>query len=107
MITRGSLHEYPGAYALALLLLRSLAGLTVLERSRKGTGFDWWLASEDNLMQVSARLEVSGIMSGNARRINMRLKERIAQTERSDPSGLTAYVAVIEFGEPTAKVVRR
>src|SRR5262249_5445141 len=30
-----------GAHAVALLLLRSLTGLTVLERSRKGTGFDW------------------------------------------------------------------
>ena len=29
-----------GAYAVALLTLRSLTGLTVLERSRKGTGFD-------------------------------------------------------------------
>jgi hypothetical protein len=96
-----------GAYALALLVLRSLTGLTVLERSRKGTGFDWWLASQDNLFQAAARLEVSGIMRGGARRINGRLKERMAQTERSDPSGLTAYVAVVEFGGPTAKVVRR
>src|SRR5438132_10658444 len=31
-----------GAYSLALLMLRSLARLTVLERSRKGNGFDWW-----------------------------------------------------------------
>lgn len=30
-----------GAYALALLILRSLTGLTVLEWSHKGTGFDW------------------------------------------------------------------
>jgi len=96
-----------GAYALALLMLRSLTGLTVLERSRKGTGFDWWLASEDNLFQATARLEVSGIMRGSARRLNGRLKERLVQTERSDPSGLTAYVAVVEFGGPTAKVVRR
>jgi hypothetical protein len=96
-----------GAYALALLVLRALAGLTVLERSRKGTGFDWWLAPEDNLFQAAARLEVSGIMRGSARRINGRLKERIAQTERSDPSGLTAFVAVVEFGRPMAKVVRR
>ena len=96
-----------GAYALALLVLRSLASLTVLERSRKGTGFDWWLASEDNLFQPAARLEVSGIMRGGARRVNGRLKERLAQTERSDPSGLTAYVAVVEFGRPTVKVVRR
>lgn len=56
-----------GAYALALLMLRSLTGLTVLERSRKGTGFDWWLASQDNLFQAAARLEVSGIMRGSAR----------------------------------------
>jgi hypothetical protein len=96
-----------GAYALALLTLRALAGLTVLERSRKGTGFDWWLASEDNLFQATARLEVSGIMRGSARRVNGRLKERIAQTERSDPSGLTAFIAVVEFGRPAAKVVRR
>jgi hypothetical protein len=96
-----------GAYALALLILRSLARLTVLERSRKGTGFDWWLAAEDNLFQASARLEVSGIRRGSTRRINARLKERMAQTTRSDPSGLTAYVAVVEFGGPTAKVVRR
>jgi hypothetical protein len=81
--------------------------LTVLERSRKGTGFDWWLASQDNLLQAAARLEVSGIMRGSAKRINGRLKERMAQTERSDPSGLTAYVAIVEFGGPTARVLRR
>ncbi len=65
-----------GAFALALLLLRSLAGLTVLERSRKGTGFDWWLAAEDNLFQAAGRLEVSGIMRGSAKRINQRLREQ-------------------------------
>jgi hypothetical protein len=91
----------------ALLVLRALAGLTVLERSRKGTGFDWWLASEDNLFPAAARLEVSGIMRGSARRVSARLKERLAQTERSDPAGLTAFVAVVEFGGPVAKVARR
>jgi hypothetical protein len=96
-----------GAHAVALLLVRSLAGLTVLERSRKGTGFDWWLSPEDNLFQATARLEVSGIMRGSARRLNERLRVRITQTERSDPSGLTAYVAVIEFSAPRAKVIRR
>jgi hypothetical protein len=96
-----------GAHAVALLLVRSLAGLTVLERSRKGTGFDWWLAPEDNLFQATARLEVSGIMRGGTRRVNERLKARIAQTERSDPSGLTAYVVVVEFSAPQARVTRR
>src|SRR4051812_4992081 len=78
-----------------------------LTQSRKGTGFDWWLAAEDNLFQAAARLEVSGIMRGSARRVNGRLKDRMAQTERSDRSGLTAFIAVIEFGRPLAKVVRR
>jgi hypothetical protein len=96
-----------GAQAVSLVLLRSWAGLTVLERSRRGTGFDWWLAPADNLFQATARLEVSGMMRGSTRRLNGRLKARVTQTERSDPSGLTAYVAVVEFGAPRAKVVRR
>jgi hypothetical protein len=96
-----------GAYAVALLVLRALTGLTVLERSRKGTGFDWWLSLEDNLFQTAARLEVSGLMRGSTRRVNARLKERVAQTKRSDTSGLTAFIAVVEFGRPVAKVVRR
>ena len=32
-----------GAYGLAALLIEALSDLTVLERSRKGTGFDYWL----------------------------------------------------------------
>jgi hypothetical protein len=40
-----------GAYALALLVLRSLTRLTVLERSRKGTGFDWWLGMRSQAEQ--------------------------------------------------------
>ncbi len=39
--------------------------------------------------------------------MNERMKARIAQTERSDPSGLTAYVVVVEFSAPRAKVIRR
>ena len=92
-----------GAHAVALLLIRSLTGLTVQERSRKGTGFDWWLAAEDNLFTASARLEVSGVMRENARRVNERMKVKITQTERSDPSGLTAYVAVVEFSTPRSQ----
>lgn len=98
--------EY-GAHAIALLLMRGLAGYNVVEKSKKGTGFDWWLAPDDKLFQATARLEVSGIMSGSGRRINSRLKARIEQTRRSDASGLPAYVAVVEFRTPKAKVRRR
>jgi hypothetical protein len=48
----------------AILLMRALTGYTVIERSRKGTGFDWWLGTEDNLFQGKVRLEVSGILRG-------------------------------------------
>src|SRR5205809_4301270 len=39
------------AYGAAILLMRSLTGYTVIERARKGTGFDWWLGHDDNLFQ--------------------------------------------------------
>ena len=63
-----------GAYAVAIALIRTLTGYTIIERSRKGTGFDWWLGTEDNLFQGKARLEVSGILRGTTRRINSRIK---------------------------------
>jgi hypothetical protein len=96
-----------GAYAVAILLIRALTGYTVIERSRKGTGFDWWLGTEDNLFQGKARLEVSGILRGTPRRINSRIKARMGQTKQSDNLNLTAYVVVVEFGTPRAKVVQR
>ena len=96
-----------GAYAVAILLIRALTGYTVIERSRKGTGFDWWLGTEDNLFQGKARLEVSGILRGTTRRINSRIKARMGQTRQSDSLALTAYVVVVEFGTPRAKVVQR
>src|ERR1700736_2971627 len=96
-----------GAYAVAILLIRALTGYTVIERSRKGTGFDWWLGTEDNLFQRKARLEVSGILRGTTRRISSRIKARMGQTRQSDNLALTAYVVVVEFGTPRAKVVQR
>jgi hypothetical protein len=96
-----------GAYGLAILLIQALTGYTIVERARKGTGFDWWLGDDDNLFQGKARLEVSGILRGGTRRINSRVAARSAQSERSAGSGLTGYVVVVEFGTPRAKVVRR
>lgn len=57
------------AYGIALLLLSKLTEFTVVERSRKGTGFDYWLGkptdSSDLPFQKSMRLEVSGIRQGS------------------------------------------
>jgi len=57
------------AYGVAFLLICDLTEYTVIERRRKGDGFDYWLGegkSEEKLpFQKKARLEVSGIRRGN------------------------------------------
>jgi hypothetical protein len=57
------------AYGIAFLLILQLTNLTVIERSRKGTGFDYWLGTKDSTaalpFQRMARLEVSGIRKGS------------------------------------------
>lgn len=98
--------EY-GAYGISILLIDFNTDLTVIERSRKGTGFDYWLGSKDSpapYFQQKARLEVSGIRCGTDVAIDSRVRNKIKQTKRSNGS-LPAYIAVIEFGTPKAKVV--
>jgi hypothetical protein len=64
------------AYGIAFLLIRHLTPLTVIERSRRGSGFDYWLGlAQTNLpFQRMTRLEVSGIRQGNRRLVNARVK---------------------------------
>lgn len=96
-----------GASAIAFLLMLELTDYTVIERSRKGTGFDYWLGKhEQPLFQRSARLEISGMLSGSASLIDSRVRQKKSQTQRSD-GALPAFVVVVEFGTPTSKVVKR
>jgi hypothetical protein len=96
------------AYGIAFLLILQLTDLTVIERSRKGTGFDYWLGSQDSTatlpFQRMARLEVSGIRKGNRSQINARVKQKIEQTGASDTEGLPAYIIVVEFSRPISIV---
>lgn len=96
------------AYGIAFLLILQLTNLTVIERSRKGTGFDYWLGSQDSTtilpFQRMARLEVSGIRKGNRSQINARVKQKIEQTGASDAEGLLAYIIVVEFSRPLSIV---
>lgn len=97
-----------GAYCLAILVLEKCAGLRVIKQSQKRTGFDYWLGSEKNVgLQEMARLEVSGILKGSMTQINQRLKEKIAQTQKSDYLNIPAYVAIVEFSLPFIKIVKR
>ena len=98
-----------GAYGCAMLIVEKLSGLRVIERSRKGTGFDWWLGSADDsqrLFQQKARLEVSGIRQG-VNRVAGRLAQKRKQTAQSDQSMLQAVVVVVEFSKPLACVENR
>src|ERR1051325_2687438 len=57
--------EY-GAYGIAVFLVEALARLAVMERAKRGTGFDYWLGETDRWpFQRKAHLEVTGIRRGD------------------------------------------
>ena len=99
------------AYGVAFLLILDLTEYTVIERRRKGDGFDYWLGkgkNEDELpFQKKARLEVSGIRRGNHSRVWARVRQKLEQVKPSDSLGLPAYIVVVEFSTPLSKVVKK
>ncbi len=98
------------AYAIAFLIIRQLTNLTVIERSSKGTGFDYWLGTIDTQgavpFQNKVRLEVSGIRKGDSSRVKARVKQKKKQTKPSDGK-YPAYIVVIEFSTPLSFVVKK
>ncbi|MEL6492626.1 MAG: hypothetical protein AAFQ95_21975 [Cyanobacteria bacterium J06621_3] len=102
--------EY-GAYGISALVMPSLTGLTVIERSVKGRGFgfDFWLgdvSAEQGMFQRKARLEVSGIRQGSESDVRSRVRVKLKQISPSDEVA-PGYVAVIEFGKPQARIVEK
>ena len=96
-----------GAVAVAILLVKREVGYSVIERSRKGTGFDYWIGEESELpFARKARLEVSGIRKGTTREVNARVNEKLKQIERSGDSP-PGYIIVVEFGTPLAEVRKK
>ncbi len=101
-----------GAYGMAALLIEELTDLTVIERARKGGGFDYWLGPRTSsvlLFQAAARLEVSGIRQGSSAAVKARAKQKIEQTRASNGTlgALPAFVVVVEFSQPRSEVIRR
>ena len=97
-----------GAYCIAALLVES-RGLEIIERSRKKTGFDFWLGdlgSTDPLFQGKSRLEVSGLRNADRSTVESRVKQKINQTKVSDGT-LPAIIVVVEFGTPRARMEDR
>ena len=92
------------ACGIAILLVEEMTEYTVIRRSRKKTGVDYFLGFKESEIpfQDSARLEVSGILSGVDSKIRSRIKEKVKQIAPSDDGILPAYVTVIEFSAPIA-----
>ncbi len=94
-----------GACGVAILVVREATAKVVVERSKKGTGFDYWLgdnADDDGpLFGGKTRLEVSGILTGTQSQIDSRMKQKKGQIAPSDHVA-PGFVAVVEFGTPIA-----
>lgn len=99
------------ACGIALLLILDSTDFTAIERSRKGTGFDYWLGTKDdikiNIFRGKARLEVSGIQRGSDSDISRRLRLKLKQTEKSDNIELPAYATVVEFSKPHSRIMKK
>ena len=94
-----------GAAGIATLLAQRVTGYLVMEPSRIGTGFDYWLGelSGGNL-EYRAGLEVSGIRRGSHVDIRTRMREKLQQASQSGDQRWETYAIVIEFGRPLAEV---
>lgn len=96
-----------GAYGIAILLIRALTSHTVIERSRKGSGFDYWIGdvTDDTSapFERKARLEASGIAKGTNAMIRSRVVRKLNQTKASD-GVYPAYIVVVEFSRLLAWV---
>jgi len=108
---RDEVTEY-GAVGVAILLILEIENeLTIVSRSAKGTGFDYWLGKKEQQLPFSmgaARLEISGIMARNkTNTIKRRLEIKQKQTKQSDASRLPAYIVIVEFSVPESHIAAR
>jgi hypothetical protein len=96
------------ACAIAFLLILALTEFTIIQRSRKGTGFDYWLGYKTAVVfERTARLEISGMLNATETDVLSRVRRKLKQVEASDDSGLPVYIVVVEFSKPLAYVVKK
>ncbi|MFY9820324.1 MAG: hypothetical protein WAM82_03020 [Thermoanaerobaculia bacterium] len=95
-----------GACGIAILAVGALMSLVVARRSRRGTGFDYWLtANEENLLQQAERLEVSGIRNGSESTVKARVLEKTKQIQQFR-AGSPVLIAIVEFSRPLLRLVK-
>ena len=95
-----------GAAAIAALLAKDEIGYLVVERARKGTGFDYWLGSQpDEFAPYEAKMEVSGLRNANDSAVRSRVRKKVAQmTKGTSGPPLPAYAVVTEFSRPVTEI---
>lgn len=92
-----------GAVCLAILLALNLTDYTIIEKSARRNGFDYWLGQKgDVLFQKKARLEISGIFDGKEKDVRKRYQIKVRQTNISDSLNLPACIGIVEFSNPMA-----
>lgn len=91
-----------GAVCISILTALLLTPYTIIERSRKKTGFDYWLGDKNATIPFvhSARLEISGIFN-NPQGVQQRIRYKLQQTNQSDNLKIPAYISVVEFSQPS------
>ncbi len=91
-----------GAVCISVLMAKQLTDYTVIERSWRGTGIDYWLGYEDDpLLQRAARLEISGIKAESATNtVTTRYEQKKKQASQSANTLLPAYISIVEFSNP-------
>jgi len=94
------LHEATewGASAIAFVIIHNFTEYEVIKRSRKGTGFDYYLGNhKSEFYQETAKLEISGILHvTETNSIKSRINEKVKQAERFE-NELTLFVVVTGF----------
>ena len=98
-----------GAVCIALVLILEQTEFTVIQRSKKGTRFDYWLGKKNHKTmpfdkKAGARLEVSGIRKGLEKDVERRVSEKIDRLVDSEAQDLPCYIVVIEFSNSISKV---
>jgi hypothetical protein len=101
------------AIAVAFFLITELTEYTIIRQAAKGNGFDYWLGYKKSSPKfdpnnfLKARLEVSGIFSGDESDLQTRVRRKLRQVDRSASWGLPAFVVVVEFGNCKAFVATK
>ena len=101
--------EY-GATAIALLLMLELGDCNFAERLPQGGIGDYFLKKEvlsNNQAKNEIFLEISGIFKESKQNsINIRINQKKKQLAKKSTNNLNVFIAIVEFTNPKAKIVK-